>query len=126
MLPKDSAERRLAYLGAAGTSVLTIRETQHRSWGADGTLTVTSDPVLDFVGGSKFTTRAEFVLRPDGDGCRVGRCLAWSIFRGVIQDEVRTGGSAQERPNLLSWIGPTVGDSFRAPRHTLRMRTLAE
>ena len=55
--------------------MLTIRETQRRSWASDGTLAVTSDPVLDFVGGSKFTTSAQFTLRPEGDGCKVCECF---------------------------------------------------
>ena len=61
----------------AGTSTLTIRETQRRSWSADGVLTVTSKPLLDFVGGSKFTTDAEFVVRPGEGGCQVGQRCAW-------------------------------------------------
>ena len=56
-----------------GTSTLTIRETQRRSWSAGGVLTVTSQPLLDFVGGSKFTTDAEFTVRPGEGGCQVGR-----------------------------------------------------
>ena len=55
----------------AGTSTLTIRETQHKTWGADGALTVTSEPVLDFVGGSKYTTRAEFRVEAEGADCKV-------------------------------------------------------
>ena len=54
-----------------GTSTLTIRETQHKTWGADGALTVTSEPVLDFVGGSKYTTRAEFRVEAEGADCKV-------------------------------------------------------
>ena len=55
----------------AGTSTLTIQETQHKTWGADGALTVTSEPVLDFVGGSKYTTRAEFRVEAEGADCKV-------------------------------------------------------
>ena len=55
----------------AGTSTLTIRETQHKTWGADGALTVSSEPVLDFVGGSKYTTRAEFRVEAEGADCKV-------------------------------------------------------
>lgn len=55
----------------AGTSTLTIRETQHKTWHEDGSLTVTSEPILDFVGGSKFTTRAEFRVEADGPDCKV-------------------------------------------------------
>jgi hypothetical protein len=51
--------------------MLTIRETQQQLWHDDGTLTVTSEPVLDFVGGSKFTTAAEFTVQPEGSGCKV-------------------------------------------------------
>jgi hypothetical protein len=51
---------------------LTIRETQRRTWGADGSLTVTSEPLLDFMGGSRFTTCAAFVVRPhEAGGCVV-------------------------------------------------------
>lgn len=55
----------------AGTSTLTIRETQNKTWHEDGSLTVTSEPILDFVGGSKFTTRAEFRVETDGPDCKV-------------------------------------------------------
>lgn len=55
----------------AGTSTLTIRETQQKHWHDDGSLTVNSEPVLDFVGGSQFTTAAEFTVEADGSGCKV-------------------------------------------------------
>ena len=55
----------------AGASTLTIRETQQKCWSEDGSLTVTSEPVLDFVGGSKFTTSAEFTVQAEGTGCKV-------------------------------------------------------
>ena len=69
----DVGGRRREHLrGAhAGTSTLTIRETQHKTWDADGALTVTSEPVLDFVGGSKYTTRAEFRVEAEGADCKV-------------------------------------------------------
>ena len=56
-----------------GCSTLTIRETQQREWLADGSLRVTSEPALDIVGGSKFTTSAEFTARNSADlsGCEV-------------------------------------------------------
>ncbi|EIE24777.1 hypothetical protein COCSUDRAFT_62188 [Coccomyxa subellipsoidea C-169] len=58
---------------AIGCSTLTIRETQQREWLVDGSLKVTSEPVLDIVGGSKFTTSAEFTVQSSADqsGCEV-------------------------------------------------------
>ena len=64
----------------AGTSTLTIRETQQQLWQDDGSLTVTSEPVLDFVGGSKFTTAAEFTVQPEGSGCKVPSSAAWDYL----------------------------------------------
>jgi len=55
----------------AGASTLTIRETQQKRWSEDGSLTVTSEPILDFVGGSKFATSAEFTVQAEGTGCKV-------------------------------------------------------
>lgn len=63
----------------AGCSTLTIQETQQREWAADGTLTVKSDPILDIVGGSKFTTSAEFIVQNSAaqPGCEVS--LSWRL-----------------------------------------------
>ena len=58
-------------LWGAGTSTLTIRETQQKHWHEDGSLTVTSEPVLEFVGGSKFTTAAEFTVQAEESDCKV-------------------------------------------------------
>ncbi len=57
----------------AGCSTLTIQETQQREWAADGSLSVKSDPILDIVGGSKFTTSAEFMIENSAaqPGCEV-------------------------------------------------------
>ena len=39
---------------------------------SDGSIRVTSKPVLDFIGGSKFSTSAVTCITPDNDGgCRV-------------------------------------------------------
>ena len=66
----------------AGTSTLMIRETQQKQWHEDGSLTVNSEPVLEFVGGSKFTTAAEFTVQAEGSGCKVPstRRRACAIF----------------------------------------------
>ncbi|BDA49197.1 hypothetical protein COCOBI_13-3070 [Coccomyxa sp. Obi] len=58
---------------AIGCSTLTIQETQQREWAADGSLMVKSDPILDIVGGSKFTTSAEFTVHNSAaqPGCEV-------------------------------------------------------
>jgi hypothetical protein len=55
--------------------MLTIKETQCRRWGEAGELIVTSNPVLDIVGGSKFTTKAGFYVQSidGGTSCQVGR-----------------------------------------------------
>ncbi len=64
-----------------GCSTLTIRETQQREWLVDGSLKVTSEPVLDIVGGSKFTTSAEFTMQSSADqsGCEVRPLATYTI-----------------------------------------------
>lgn len=54
-----------------------IQETQQREWAADGSLRVKSNPILDIVGGSKFTTSAEFIVEHSAaqQGCEVSPLL---------------------------------------------------
>ena len=47
-------------------------------------LTVTSTPLLDIVGGSKFVTDAEFVVRPDEGGCKVRQSASACSYSGSL------------------------------------------
>ena len=70
----------------AGASTLTIRETQQKRWSEDGSLTVTSEPILDFVGGSKFATSAEFTVQAEGTGCKVAPVFLYPSLARHLQD----------------------------------------
>lgn len=56
----------------AGLESVRVREVSTMVRLPDGSIRVTSEPVLDFIGGSKFTTSAVTCIMPDDtDGCRV-------------------------------------------------------
>jgi hypothetical protein len=92
-----------------GIETLTIREVSVREDAGGGAIAINSKPILDFPGGSKFTTSSALRLEPQGGGCQMRvdiSCAAagpWGLV-GTIEETMAAQARAPSDGFLAYWV----------------------
>lgn len=83
-----------------GVEAIRVHEHQKYNFNANGEITISSTPILEVPGGSKFTTAATTVLKPCSTGdCQVSTvvdceaCLPWPLqatVEGIMAEQARS------------------------------------